>query len=103
MNSGRFDVGVADRMAGLLERLQTIAEKVGRDKAQSNGIRMRATVEKRRCRRAWWRMQATADELAQELSYCRAVLRSFGGSSAKLEAEVLNHLNENEDELISLY
>jgi len=99
-----FDIGFGSRMAGVLERCGKTAESIENEQRDENKrIRLMAASEKRRCRRAWWRMQAAAEELTEELTYCRIVFRSFRGSSAKLEAELRQSLKEAGDDLIDLY
>ncbi len=101
--AGLFDIGFGIRMVEVLEQCRDAAESIEKSQRDETRLKLTAAMEKRRCRRAWWQMQATAEELTQELTYCRIVLQCFRGSSAKLEVELRNSLNEAGDDLVDLY
>ena|SRR5687767_13203449 len=101
---GSFEVGYGFRMGAFLNECRGLAESIEKSSDEtSKRTRMAAAAEKGRCRRAWWRMQSTAEELGEEITYCRTVLQSFRASSANLESTMLHHLDENADDLIDLH
>ena len=99
-----FAIEYGTRMVETLERCRQIAQSIEKEPEHENQrLQLTSAAEKRRCRRAFWRMQGTSEELAEELAYCRRVLQSFRGSSANLESKLLDRLNESGDDLIDLY
>ena len=100
MNNARAD---GHYMVELLDDCWKIANHARTESEPRSPLWLAADKERLQCRRARRKMEETADELEQELIYCRTILDGFRQSSLSLERNLLSTVADEADRLVSLY